>query len=196
MTETAYGRYNGCNYGRKCFGNNVLLQHYVQKGIFGRKSLLRPKIPCFDLIRPMKIEDGLSNDPYWVKSHCHSAKSYGRKCLIRPKMSVTAENGCFWPKIPYGRNFGYSRISASLKPFLTVTVFRQKFSFGHTLKVLYQRTARLSSPLLPFSQDAQWEWSTYHGCIRSPDSKNAIFIKFLLPPNLVLKVRESRNFSY
>ena len=48
-------------------------------------------------------------------------------------MAVFAENGSFRPKNCYGRNFGYGRISAFLKLSLTVSVFRKKFPFGHTL---------------------------------------------------------------
>ena len=59
--------------------------------------------------------------------------SYGRKCLLRPKMSVAAENGYFRPKIPYCRNFGYGRISVFWSCLFTVTVFRQKISYSHTL---------------------------------------------------------------
>ena len=50
-------------------------------------------------------------------------------------MCLTAEN------TSYGRNFGYGRILAFIKAFmelyLTVTVFRQKSSFGHALVSLY-----------------------------------------------------------
>ena len=48
-------------------------------------------------------------------------------------MAVFAENGSFRPKNCYGRNFSYGRISAFLKLSLTVSVFRKKFPFGHTL---------------------------------------------------------------
>ena len=36
--------------------------------------------------------------------------------------------------------------------------------------------------------------SSWHYYMMFPDSKNMIFIKFLLHPNLVLNVRKSRNF--
>ena len=50
-----------------------------------------------------------------------------------PKIALTAENSTYGLKFSYGRNFGYDRILAFLKPFLAVTVFRKKISFGHTL---------------------------------------------------------------
>ena len=55
-------------------------------------------------------------------------------------MAVFAENGSFRPKNCYGLNFGYGRILAFLKLSLTVSVFRKKFPFGHTL---IQRDSKL-----------------------------------------------------
>ena len=63
---------------------------------------------------------------------------------FRPKMAVSAENHIFGRKFSYGRNFGYGRISAFFKLFLTVTVFRKKFSFGHTLDLWLLRIMALS----------------------------------------------------
>ena len=60
-------------------------------------------------------------------------KSVAEKCPLQPKMSVTAENSYFRPKIPYSRNFSYGRISAFIELYVTVTEFRKKSSFGHTL---------------------------------------------------------------
>ena len=57
------------------------------------------------------------------------------------------ETAIFGRKFTYGRNFGYGRISASLKPFLTVTVFRKKFSFGHTLQPLSQEEEEVQTRL-------------------------------------------------
>ena len=59
-----------------------------------------------------------------------SAVKWPISCQITSKM---AENSSFWPKNSYGRNFSYGRISAFIKVYLTVTEFRQKSSFGHTL---------------------------------------------------------------
>ena len=49
---------------------------------------------------------------------------------IWPKIPLTAEN------TSYSRNFGYGRISAFIELYLAVTAFRQKSSFGHTLRVI------------------------------------------------------------
>ena len=51
-----------------------------------------------------------------------------------PKIAVMAENNSYSRKFSYDQNFVYGQISAFLKPILTVTVFRQTFSFGHTLR--------------------------------------------------------------
>ena len=52
-------------------------------------------------------------------------------------MPVMAENGYFRPKNSHGRNFGYGGNSAILGQSLTVTVFRKKISFGHTLEICW-----------------------------------------------------------
>jgi len=50
-----------------------------------------------------------------------------------PKIALTAENSTYGLKFSYSQNFGYDRILAFLKPFLAVTVFRQKNLFwSHT----------------------------------------------------------------
>ena len=46
---------------------------------------------------------------------------------IWPKMAVSAEYSLT------AENFGYGRISAFIELYLTVTAFRKKSSFGHTL---------------------------------------------------------------
>ena len=60
-----------------------------------------------------------------------------KKGCFRPKIALAAENNTFGRNFSYGRNFGYGRISDFSKPFLAVTVFRQKFSFGHTLEWMH-----------------------------------------------------------
>ena len=78
--------------------------------IFGRKSNLRPKISCFGPIRPTKIEDGLSNDPYMLRP---KMANFGRKSLTA-EISVTEEF-----RIPQSISYGYG-VSAKI-PFRSHT---------------------------------------------------------------------------
>ena len=61
-----------------------------------------------------------------------------KKGCFRPKIALAAENNTFGRNFSYGRIFGWGRISDFSKPFLAVTVFRQKFSFGHTLNLVHR----------------------------------------------------------
>ena len=105
--------------------------------IFGRITAesVSAILSCVSVVRdkesyPLLVQFWF-NSPYlkpWKYQHVQvRSQNMAETSNFRPKMAVSAENHIF------GRNFGYGRISASFKLFLTVTVFRQKFSFGHTL---------------------------------------------------------------
>ena len=145
------------NCGRKCFGNIFLLRYYGRKGISAAIASYGRKYPVSVSSVPPKSR------MCFQMTHIE-LKSVAEKCLLQPKMSVTAENSYFRSKIPYGRNFGYGisekilfrshttcrrpilitkmlhifgygRISAFIELYVSVTEFRKKSSFGHTLHV-------------------------------------------------------------